>query len=151
LGRDFRRFVQTNQPRVFTFAANVAPALAEPATEGHGPTTAPPSTLRVEGALANRRLLNPPTLQPWPHPDLLTNSVVQVLVDGDGDVFSQVLLARSGKKEADDDALAVARSAQFEPVPRNSRGPGLAPALTWGTLVFEWQTLPPTNAPAANP
>lgn len=151
LGGDFRRFVQTNQMPVSAFAANPSPRLASPEIEESSSITTRPSTLRVEGALVSRRMLNPPTLQARLYPDLLTNSVVQVLVDGDGNVFSPVLLARSGMKEADDDALAAARSAQFEPLPRNASRSGLPVTMTLGTLVFEWQTLPSTNTPSANP
>jgi len=102
------------------------------------------STLRVAGDLVNRRLLNPPQLQSWPALDLLTNTVVQVLVNAEGNVFSSTLLTLSGSKEADQNALDVARAARFEPLRRSS------PALTIGALIFEWHTAPLANA-AANP
>ena len=65
------------------------------------------STLRLAGGLANRRLLNPPELRAWPASDLLTNSVVQVLVNADGNVMSLNLLAGSGSPKADQFALEV--------------------------------------------
>lgn len=156
LGVAFAQFIQTN---VF-----VSPALeTKPAPELPPPVAletglAPPthSTLRVAGDLANRRLLNPPELASWAAADLLTNTVVQVLVNADGNVFSPTLLSRSfdpkGDQralkvagEADQRALDVAREARFE------AGNGALPALTLGVLIFEWHTEPLTNAPSSNP
>lgn len=153
LALDFRRFVQTNPPAAFAFAAKPEAQLAVPETGRAIPMTATPSTLRVAGELAARPLLSRPALRGWEHPDLLTNSVVRVLVNDDGNVLSEVLLGSSGLKAADDEALALAGAAQFESLPRNRTGEASAPNLVWGALLFEWQTLPPTatNAPAANP
>ena len=104
------------------------------------------STLRVADDLANRRLLNPPELQPWAAADLLTNTVVQVLVNAEGNVVTHTLLAPgSGDPKADQRALALARTARFQPLR------GAAPALTLGVLIFEWRTVPLTNTPASNP
>jgi len=78
--------------------------------------------------------------------DLLTNTVVQVLVDADGNVVSPALLPPgSGDSRADQRALEVARTARFQPLR------GSSPALTVGVLVFEWRTVALTNAPASNP
>ncbi|MFO1514363.1 MAG: hypothetical protein U1F83_15880 [Verrucomicrobiota bacterium] len=107
------------------------------------------SAARVNGALAKRRWLNAPALlRSWPAADFLTNSVVQVLAATDGQIISAALLPPgSGSKPADQQALELARSARFAPVPRTGE------KLTVGTLVFEWCTVPlaDTNAPAAKP
>ncbi len=149
LGSAFRRFVQTNQPLVEAFIAKAEAPVTELQIEDIASPTLQPSTLWVEGALAERRLLKSPALKPWAHADLLTNSVVQVLVNGDGNVVAPVLLASSGKSEADLEALATAKNIQFEPLPGKRRGLERATALAWGTLVFQWQTLALTNGAAA--
>ena len=153
LGAGLRRFVQTNQPFAFVFTAKPEAEVSVPEIAAAVPATAQPSALRLEGALRSRRLLSPPVLKGQEHGDLLANSIVQVLVNGDGDVIAPpVLLVSSGKKEADDDALAVAQAAQFEPLPRIG-GTAAATNVVLGTLVFEWKTLPmsETNTPAASP
>lgn len=153
LGADFRRFVQTNQPFAVRFSAKPEAELSVPEIGDLGPATGQPSAVRVEGPLATRRWLSQPTLRGWEHSDLLTNSIVQVLVNGDGHVVSQVLLGTSGLPQADGDALEVARVARFEPLPLTGGRETSAAALVSGTLIFEWQTLPmsPTNTPPAKP
>jgi TonB family protein len=103
--------------------------------------------MRVTGGLSDRRLLNQPASLPsWPASDLLLNSEVQVWVDADGLVLSPaLLLPGSGSKEADHLALKLARAARFDPVART------AARLTSGVLVFEWHTVPQTNAVPATP
>ena len=105
------------------------------------------SRLRVHGGLVGRRLLNEPaSLQSWSSSELLTNTLVNVFVDSRGTVFSPVLQRPgSGSKEADQCALKIARDAKFNKVQ------GQGDTLAKGLLIFEWQTLPKTNAPAATP
>lgn len=107
------------------------------------------SAARVSGDLANRRWLNAPALlRSWPATDLLTNSVVQVVTDGDGQILSAALMPPgSGSKAADLRALELARSAQFAPVPR------AIGKLTVGAMIFEWHAVPvpDTNAPNSKP
>ena len=152
LGADFRRFVRTNQPFTPAFIAKSPPRLAVPATEELRPATSAPSTLRIEDDLIGRELQSSPALPPQAATDLLTDSIVQVLVNGDGNVVSEVLLASSGKLAADEKALALARAAQFEPLLRTNAAQA-STNLTHGTLVFTWQTvlLPTSNAPPAHP
>jgi len=105
--------------------------------------------VHLDGPLAHRRLLVTPQLPGWPSAELLTNSVVQLLVDAQGRTISAVLLAPGirlkQQEDADASALALALAAQFEPAP--------SAAATVGTMVFEWLTLPPaaTNAPVEIP
>ena len=105
-----------------------------------------PALLRVNGGLAGRPLRNAPaTLPRQPAQENLTNSVVQVLVDGRGQVISATLMTPgSGGAATDQDALRISRNLRFSA----SRD---AASLTVGKLVFEWQTLPATNAPAPKP
>lgn len=153
LGMGFRRFLQTNPPVALAFATKPTAPLAILEARPIASATATPSDLHLEGPLSTRSLLNSPALRGWEHSELLTNSLVRVLVNPDGNVVSEVLLISSGLKAADDEALARAGAAQFEPLPRTPGGEGSVPQLAWGTLVFEWQTLPSaaTNGPTANP
>ena len=104
--------------------------------------TARRSASSLGGELAQRRWLNaPPELPSWPAPDLLTNTVVQVWVDADGQILSPaLLLPGSGSKEADQLAMKLARAARFAPLP------GSRTKLTPGALIFEWHTVPQTNS-----
>jgi TonB family protein len=136
LGAVFTRFMETNPPPVLTFASRALPELEPPAVLAAGAEAPIHSQLRITGALAGRRLLNPPTLAAYRAGDLLADTVVQVLVRPDGQVFSATLLASCQLKEADQRALEVARGARFEP---------LRPAAAeWmeGELIFQWHTEP---------
>jgi len=112
------------------------------------------SSWRIEGELAARKLtLAPSELPSWQAGDILTNSMVEALVDVEGWPVAIALLSGSGSKDADDFALAQTRKLRFESLSRTgaeqakNRDP-LA-HLTWGALVFEWHTIPvaATNAP----
>jgi hypothetical protein len=106
------------------------------------------STCRIEGDLAKRELLTPLDVRSIPHTDILTNTVVQVVVTARGLVFSPVVLSGSGSRIADQHALDLARSARFKPL---DGAPSQSPAAqTWGRIIFEWQTLElsGTNSPA---
>jgi TonB family protein len=102
------------------------------------------STTRLADGLINRKWQNAPAaLPPAPARDGLTNTVVQLLVDGRGFTISAMLLRPgSGDPELDQTALRLARTARFNPVapPQNT---------AVGTLIFEWAPGPLTNAPAA--
>ncbi len=94
----------------------------------------PPSVWRLSGGIADRRLLN---RRSFAAPTIAVNDVippsrVQVLVDKSGKVLSNVLLEPSGNADADQIALALARSLQF--VPANE--------VTLGEIIFDWQTAP---------
>jgi TonB family protein len=150
LGAAFADFMQTNppprfQPQMNSGFVDLDVAAMEPISAS--------SELRVEGDLAHLRLLTPVDLPPQTNPDLLTNTVVQLLVDAQGKPFSAVIWASSGKPEADADALNFAKAARFEPA--QVAGVGTVPpdTMTLGKLVFEWQTVPPppTNTPPATP
>ena len=148
LGGTFAQLMQTNWLAPFELEIKPMPELGVPVAPETGSMPAQRSTLRIAGGLKNRRLLNPPELPPQPWTDLLTNSVVQVLVNADGDVISPpTLLARCGLEKPDEFALGFARSARFEPLH------GGATKLTVGTIIFQWYTVPmlETNAPAPNP
>ena len=135
LGIIFTQFMTTNVPTRFELEFKPAPEFAKPIAPQVGPAIPARSTLQITGELVNRRLLNPPELPSWPAADLLTNNVVQVLVDAAGNVISATRLfvpPGSGSPEADRRALELARATRFEPL-RDNRT-----KLTVGTLIFHW-------------
>jgi hypothetical protein len=125
------------------------PKLSEPVPP-LPPMFAENSSLRIEGELAQRRLLAPVELPSLPYPDVIAPSKVQALVDAAGSVFSAILLPPDDVVESaghpdvgDTNALRIARSLRFAPSSRP----------TVGELIFDWRTVPPpaTNPPAAAP
>lgn len=99
------------------------------------------SLWRLEGQLARRSLLTPLQLRSWRSQELLTNSVVQLTVDGDGNTLFALLLSESGSKEADRWAVRAAAQTQFEPLQSGGSLPRTNLALSIGTLVFQWHTV----------
>jgi hypothetical protein len=156
LGAEFENFVQTHRFASFEITVKPQPDLTMPEIPPVTPLSTP-STLRIEGGLARRRLLSPLELPPQPSNDLLTNSVVQLMVDALGNPISEVLLSpgSGSQKEADQRALELAKSARFEPIeiagPGRKKNPDTA--VTLGTMVFEWQTIPmpSTNTTTTTP
>lgn len=144
LGHAFGRFMQTNSFARLVFESKPEPAallLVSLELTDPPPTN---SALRINGELANRRWLNPPALRSWSGTDLLTNTVVQALVNPDGNVFSATLLVPVGTGTNDQNAaeyaLQIVRGARFAP-DRSIARP------TLGTLIFEWHTKPPSPPP----
>ena len=150
LGTDFERFARTNERSTFS-------PISIPDLEWINPDILPPSTaltesrIQIGGGLAGRRLLLPTKLPSQRADELLADSVVQVLVDSHGRVFSAVVLSGNSSK-ADQLAQELAQSARFEPLQDDASssraGKG---SLTMGTMTFVWKTLPTTNAPATAP
>lgn len=151
LGATFTHFMATNTQAPFSLESKPGPQLSLLAPWESEPAPVRRSTFRVAGDLVNRRLLNLPELQSWAMADLLlTNSVVQILVNADGIVMSpptMLNITGSGLPAADQQALKQAKAMRFEPL-RDGAG-----SVTLGVLVFEWQTvpLPETNSPPAKP
>lgn len=138
LGHAFGRFMQTNSFTRLVFDGKAAPAFLSLSLPSVEPSVTN-STFRLTGSLAGRRWLNVPVLRTWTGTDLLTNTVVQALVNPDGRVFSATLLVPVGSGTNDQNAaeyaLQVVRDARFAP-DRSATRP------TLGTLIFEWHTEP---------
>ena len=145
---------QTNRLEPLSSAVRPMPWLALPELPPQGPARRR-STLRIGGPIAGRTLLVPLQLESQTHQDLLTNSVVQVLLNADGLPVSTLLLSSSGSPEADQRALDLARQARFARV--GVEGPDRAASsvqgLAWGRMIFEWKTelMPATNSPLPGP
>ncbi len=150
MGSTFNRFVATNdfhRPRVFVLP-EPAMMLPEVAKQPGLPDS---SSLRIEGPLSHRSLVKAPALRSWPHTDLLTNSIVQIVVDAEGRPVSPgTLLVSSGLLLADQFALDQVRTTRFNSLGEDTPA-SLQNHLTGGTLVFEWATVPSTNSPATVP
>jgi hypothetical protein len=103
--------------------------------------------LRLAGDLRGRMVVGSVDLPVWENPDVLQPTTIEALVDGHGAVLTATLLvgASSGLEAADQRALQLTRALKFAPAPAG------APRLTWGRLVFIWQTCPPGSAPPAAP
>ncbi len=107
------------------------------------------SELTLQGDLASRPLLAKVPLADWPWVENFTNTIVRLRVDSDGIVTSALLLVSSHSREADQFALAAARSAEFAPL---SAAPSdKSPRTMTGEMVFLWHALPAeaTNKTAA--
>lgn len=152
LGATFTEYMQTNLPPRFQPELNAGSGFADvnvPTME----SISVPSAMRVEGDLANLRLLTPLRLPPQTNADLLTNTIIQLLVDSRGNPFSTVILSGSGSVQADAEALTnYAKAVRFQPAEQAEVGSVPSDKMTLGRLIFEWQTkLPaPTNSPTAN-
>ncbi len=137
LGRVFDQYIFTNQhPRLQLVNKPLPPPRAEPNFPNE--PLPPFSRYRIEGDLANRPLLKPLELRSWEYTDLLSNTMVQAVVDADGRTLSARLISTSGYPNADAFALKATTAARFQPRPDREGGQG----LTWGRLVFLWHTLP---------
>lgn len=106
------------------------------------------SMVRLSGGLAQRRLAEPLVMPSWPHPDILSNTVVQAVVDAAGWVISATVVQSSGSPQADQFALRQTLHARFEPAVAEAGAEGPR-ALTQGRLTFLWHTVPPSNETAA--
>lgn len=143
--------IHSNATTPFEVAAKAEPTILRSALPTAAQIMPTQSVVRVEGPLADRKLLTPFTLPPLRAGDLVPDTVVQAEVDVDGRTQSATLLTSSGVASADQLALDLTRAARFESQRRGAEAP--TAELTWGRLVFSWLTLPlpATNAPAAAP
>lgn len=142
LGSEFKDFMATNQFEALSSLRQQELELKMPTFEQQELL---PSHSRVllAGDLANRHLVATPDLPAWPGREVLTNSVVTLLVNADGlPVSAPTLLPPgSGSPEADDRALDVARHARFNSLKVADPTQPMA-GLAWGHLIFEWRTVP---------
>jgi hypothetical protein len=157
LGAPFTNYMETNPPPQFHPDTGLEIADLGHISAAPSRPLSVPSTVRVEGDLAKRRLLTPIRLPPQTNsdPDVLPNTVVEVLVDALGNTFSPVVANANSSlnSTANSTALNFARNARFEPIEKAAPGTELPDKLTFGKLIFEWQTVPapPTKSPSSGP
>jgi hypothetical protein len=151
-GLTFAEFVRTNVFGPARLPASPELALTLPELVPL-PLSRERSELHVEGELARRTLLSRFVLESKPSSVLLTNSVVQVVVDAAGWPQRAALLKGSGSAQADQEALEKTAVARFTPLAGDgsNQGDSSKPALTPGLLVFEWHTVPDSSTSAATP
>ncbi len=135
LGRDLAAYVATNMPSPIRIGDESMPEIAGLQPRPSAELEFAGSELRVSGALARRKLLTPLALPAWPHTDVLTNSIVHLIVDGEGAPISAALVTGSGLKEADNYALAASKRLRFKPERARE-------SVTSGSVSFHWRTLP---------
>jgi hypothetical protein len=135
LGAAFNIFMQTNRFALapLHFKPAPQPSLSPVTAESVLPQN---SFWQLAGEIAGRRMLNSLSVPTLAWNDVLAPSRVQLLVDQNGDVISDVLVQSSELDAADQQALALARTLQFAPADR----------LMFGEIIFNWHTVP-TNAP----
>ena len=93
-GSFFASFVAEEKPGVLRIADKSIPALNASDVWISSDAIAATTDLQAEGAAA-RRLIRPETnsLPSWPHSDILSNTVVQIVIDAAGIPVSTTLLA----------------------------------------------------------
>jgi len=108
------------------------------------------SMVEVSESLLPRLAGEVPPLAPRRHSDVLSPTVVQLTLGQDGRIFSLIPLQSSGLKQADHEALTLARGLRFRPAPPAPEGP--AREFTSGQLIFYWHAieLGETNGAAPN-
>jgi hypothetical protein len=138
VGGNFAEFIRANASPPFETIATIETVPSVPTLY---PVELEPAktSLKIDGPLLQRRMLVPPSLPTWPSAELVTNSLVQLLVDAQGTTISAVLLSPGlrlkTQLEADARALDLAKGAQFEP----------AASATVGTMIFLWATQAPAG------
>lgn len=129
----------TTEPRL-ELAHLSLPFRAAPGPERVDSSSTPlKSTVEIDGDLAGRGLASPIELPVQYNNDVIGSSVVEVGAMPDGLVISARLISSSRLKKADQDALALARAARFQPLVSGSEQ---SPEnLAWGKLIFRWVAL----------
>ena len=151
LGHAFSRYVaDTRRIPLLTADVPYEPPFADPNVPVE--TVPTHSTLDIQGDINPRALLTPPPLPVWTHLYLLSNTVIEVIVNGDGDTVSAIVLRESGSPEADLFARRTAVNARFERVPASGRASRRELDLAAGRMIFNWHTVPAAPpAGIANP
>ncbi|HMJ90071.1 MAG TPA: energy transducer TonB [Candidatus Acidoferrum sp.] len=109
------------------------------------------SSFVIEGSLRSRKLSWTATLPFVTNSELVTNSVVELSVNGDGVVESVMLAGECGVKSMDERALSAARQFSFEPLDL-ARTKREAATPQRGRVVFTWHVVSPalTNGLTSN-
>lgn len=100
------------------------------------------SVVTIEGPLAKRSLAAPLVLRNPAHADVLPDTVIHVQVNHDGLVESVFLMESCGLRSADEQALAAAWTARFEPLPAAAASQSSTGPTIEGKLHFRWFTEP---------
>ncbi len=142
----FDQFMMTNQFKPLGIAGRLETELLLPELPDE-PMFRPQSGLLVSGSLAGRRLLTAVNLPAWTNDVLLSNTVIQVVVDALGTPMpvAAVRDASCGLAAADQFALDWVRKARFDPIPGATRDTWAhhpQAELSFGEILFQWHTIP---------
>lgn len=147
LGASLDAFAATNRPSDEPLLASLR-ATRTPEVRIPDEPIMTRSSLKVEGLLAMRKLMEVPPLPSMTNNDVLGKTVVAVSVNGNGVVESAALTQESGSKPADDRGVDLSRALRFEPLPiRDARAREMAPP-TILRVIFTWHVAP-TNLTAS--
>lgn len=146
---EFRELARTNP--VQSAAAVEQPPARIVALELAAPSAPGASSLMPDPTLARRGLNAMPSLPGWTSAEVLANSVVQVVVNAQGEVMSARLVSGSGMKPADQHALELASALRFKPLGGELGKSSSNAGLSVGNLTFRWQTLAPAVPAAKTP
>lgn len=148
LGSVLGEFVRTNAFEPADWVAAPPSSLVWPEIAPAAPVIVA-STLMLDGALAERSLVNPLALPIWTNTVTLTNSIVRVAVDAQGHPVTMLLVRPgSGSDAADARALELAKSARFGPPRAEGSEPTSVDGLSFGRMIFQWYTVAGTNTSA---
>jgi TonB family protein len=153
LGADFLPLIATNKPNGSFLEAALGPPPSTADVLLLNDVVTTQSLVRIQGPLTNRPLAAPVAVPNPVHPDVLSDTVVQVRINPVGLSESAILVQSCGVKSVDELALAAARAARFLPAGKEPGEATSRPASpAWGRMVFQWFTAPPlvTNVTALN-
>lgn len=131
-----------------------APQLDLPVPRLPGERTAAkllPDSSWVEVQAPGRRLSRPIVPPVWTNSDTLPPTVVEVSLNAAGEVLSARLISiraveSNGTSRADEEALALARRARFEPLPPAAANLDDPVAITgWQRLIVHWHSRSPAR------
>ena len=146
LGLSLNEFIATNRPSEELLLASLR-ATKGPDVRMPDEPIINQTAIRLDSALSARKLVYRPALPSTGHPGILSNTVVSVVVNGDGVVESASVSREGGSKTADATAVELARAFQFEPVPIADVARRTLAAPTIGRIFFTWHV---TNSPVAS-
>ncbi|HTD65343.1 MAG TPA: energy transducer TonB, partial [Candidatus Limnocylindria bacterium] len=109
------------------------------------------TSVRIEGPLAARKAVIIPPLPSAVSAEVLQRTIVLVSVNGDGLVETASVIAESGSKVADGQAVEVARQFAFAPLPIRSARARENSTPTLGRLAFTWHVTTNNAVAAATP
>lgn len=153
LGNFFSEFVATNRHNGSVIEEMLKPRATTADILVLNDLLGTQTVVHVEGPLAARPMLAPLAVPNPVYPDVLTNTVVQLVVNAAGQAESVIVLEGCGVKAVDDQALATAKNSRFRPLPLHTMKsvPNASEAVTLGKMVFQWVTVSPANTNAMAP
>lgn len=146
-GGAFHDLAEATRPAAFESDFKPAPQVIAPDVVLDEP--APATTMKISGALAQRRLLVTNELPSLPLNDVIPPSRVRALVDAAGNVFSTIVLGSNPNLVLEGNPNHAADLLALQFVGQLRFAPG--PDLTFGQVTIYWHTVPTNSVPAPKP